>query len=111
MQKISDFKGTLLNHFEAVYRPGERPLAMEFTRALGLITEEIYFTKTSTRPLVAVHPNEGDKDPTSNVFYLHEMQPAQARLDALVRERIETDPELNEAMADFQETVRTRAGG
>lgn len=110
MEKIADYSGMLLNHFEAVFRPGERALALEFSRALGLQADEMRFTEKSN-PLVAVHPNADDRDATNNVFYLHEMQPSQAKLDTLLREKIASDPELGQAMDEFRETVRTRSGG
>ena len=35
MNKIAEYGGTLLNHVETLYRPGERELAVELAEALG----------------------------------------------------------------------------
>lgn len=109
MQRISDYKGVLLNHLEMVHRPGDRDLAMEFARALNLHVAELAFTQANS--LIAIHPEDSDRDATSNIIYLHQMQPAHAEFDALVRQKIESDPELKQAQAKFQEILQTRPGG
>ena len=111
VKKISDYDGGLLNHLEAVYRPGDHELAVEFLQALGLSVAEIKFTQTSTKRLVAVHPNANDRDPTQNVMYLYEMAPAHAELDAVMQKKLASDPELQGAMAKFREVVRQTPGG
>jgi hypothetical protein len=44
MDKIADYKGKLLNHVEALYRPGERQLAIDLTEALGCAISDTGFT-------------------------------------------------------------------
>jgi hypothetical protein len=111
VNKISEYDGGLLNHLETVYRPGDHELAVEFLEALGLSVTEIKFTKTSTKRLVAVHPNANDRDATNNVMYMYEMAPAQAELDAVIQKKIASDPELQGAMAKYRDIVRQTPGG
>jgi hypothetical protein len=111
VKKISDYDGGLLNHLETVYRPGDHELAVEFLQALGLSVAEIKFTQTSTKRLVAVHPNADDRDATNNVMFLYEMAPAHAELDAVMQKKIASDPELNGAMTKYRDIVRQYPGG
>ena len=97
MNKISEYEGGFLNHMEGIYRPEDRALAIELAQALGLAVSEIRFTANS-RPLLAVHPNADDRDPTNNVFFLYEMPEVQRRVVDLLKRSVETDPELREAM-------------
>lgn len=111
MNKISDYRGTLLNHLEANYRPGDRDLAVEFVEALGLVAAPLEFTKTSPRPLIAIHPNKDDRDPTTNVIFIYEMAPAQTELDMVLRKKLEADPELKQAMSGFRTSLQQYPGG
>ena len=40
MKSITEYQGKLLNHVEALYRPGERELAVELAEALGCAKRE-----------------------------------------------------------------------
>jgi len=105
VKQISEYQGTFLNHMEGIYRPEDRDLAVELVEALGLVAEEIRFTANS-RPLLAVHPNAGDKDPTNNVFFLYEMPDTQRKAIDLMRKRITEDQELRDAMEAYREQGR-----
>src|ERR1700710_1705073 len=111
MKKISEYQGGLLNHLETVYRPGDHALAVEFLEALGMSVTEIKFSETSTKRLVAMHPNADDRDPSQNIMFLHEMAPAHAELDAVMQEKFGTDSELKSAMAKYREFVTQMPGG
>lgn len=111
MNRIADYKGVLLNHFEAVYRPGDRELAKEFLSALGMTVREFSFTANSPSQMFAVHVDATDQDPTSNVAFLHQMSPAQAALDELVRDRLANDADLAAAHEAWRDMVRKAPGG
>lgn len=104
MNHISDYARSFLNHLEGSYRPGDRDLAVELAQALGLTVEEIRFTPTSS-PIIAVHPNGADPDPTNNVVFLFEMPEKLRRVMELLERNIAKDPELREALQDYRQAV------
>lgn len=104
MQKISDYSGAFYNHMEGIFRPEDRELALELAEALGMTVQEIRFTEAS-RPIVALHPNSEDKDPTNNVFFLFPMPEGQQRVLDLMKAKIEADPELSAAISEFREAA------
>ena len=106
MKKISDYPGSLVNHLNALYRPGERALAVELAEALGLTVAEITFTQEGHK-MTAIHPNADDLDTTNNIIFLTEMGPSQAKLDAVMREKIAADPEFGEAVNGYRDGART----
>jgi hypothetical protein len=105
MQQISDYAGAFYNHMEGIFRPEDRELALELAEALGLTVQEIRFTATS-RPIIALHPNGDDKDPTNNVFFLFPMPDGQRKVLDLMKAKIEQDPELNAAISEFRDAAR-----
>ena len=107
MQKISEYRGSFLNHLEGAYRPGDRDLAVELAAALGLDVEEIRFTATSN-PIVAVHPNAADRDPTNNVIFLFEMPEVTRKVVEVLDRKVAEDPELREVLQEFRDAVRER---
>lgn len=111
MNTISEYAGVLLNHCEAVYRPGDRELAKEFLAALGMAVREFSFTANSPSQMFAVHPEPTDQDPTTNIIFLHQMSSAQTALDDVLRKKFQTDPELTEAYAGWREFMTTAPGG
>lgn len=111
MNTIGEYTGVLLNHCEAVYRPGDRELAKEFLAALGMAVREFSFTANSPSQMFAVHPETSDQDPTTNIIFLHQMSPAQTALDELLREKFEADPALAQAYAGWREFMTTSPGG
>jgi hypothetical protein len=104
VKRFSDYEGGFLNHLEGFYRAEDRDLALELARALGLAVSEIRFTARS-RPVTAVHPNAEDRDPTNNVIFLYEMPEVQRKMVDLLQRRMETDPELREAVQAYRETA------
>ena len=104
MQHISEYSGSFINHIEGFYRPGDRDLAMELATALGLTVEEIKFTATSN-PIIAVHPNGEDRDPTNNVFFLFEMPDMLRKVVELIEKKTASDPELGQAVQEFRDAV------
>jgi hypothetical protein len=104
MNKMSDYAGGFFNHMEGIYRAEDRALAIELAQGLGLTVSEIQFTAKS-RPLIALHPNAEDRDPTNNVFFLYEMPEVQRRLVDLLKHRVDIDSELRKAMETYREAA------
>jgi hypothetical protein len=105
VKHISEYQGSFFNHMEGIYRPEDRELALELVEALGLASAELRFTANS-RPIIAVHPNADDRDPTNNVFFLYEMPERQRKVIDLMEKKIAGDPELREAVEDYREAAR-----
>ena len=105
MKKVCEYEGGFLNHMEGIYRPEDRDLAIELANALGLAVSELRFTAAS-RPLIAVHLNPGDPDPTNNVLFLYDMPDVQRKVVDLMQDRIANDPELREAMDAYRTAAR-----
>lgn len=110
MQKIGDYSGQLLNHFEAVYRPGDRALAREFLSALGLYVEDYSNPDPASDKMLGIHFEPSDRDPTNNIIFLHKMSEPQARFDALLQSRLSDDKVLAESYTQFLETVKRYPG-
>jgi hypothetical protein len=110
VQKISDYSGQLLNHFEAVYRPGDRGLAREFLTALGLYVEDYSVPDPDADTMLGIHFEASDRDPTNNIIFLHRMSESQAKLDTILQSRLASDAELADAHANFLETVSAYPG-
>jgi hypothetical protein len=111
VQKIGEYSGKLLNHFEANYRPGDRQLAQEFLTALGLEINDFGFSAPDATQMMGIHFEATDRDPTNNIIFLHQMSETQAEFDAVLRDRLANDPELAEAQAKFLERVDKYPGG
>lgn len=109
MHKIGEYSGQLLNHFEAVYRPGDRMLAREFLTALGLHVED-YSVPDAADKMLGIHFEPSDRDATNNIIFLHKMSEPQAKLDSLLQSRLSEDGELAESYAQFMETVTRYPG-
>ena len=107
METIAEYRGGLLNHLEALYRPGDRELAIEFVEALGCTTTDTGFETETGSSYISVHPFAADSDPLNNVFYVSEMLPGQVRLEDLIRGRIDGDAEIQEALAGYREKAKS----
>ena len=105
VKQISEYQGSFFNHIEGIYRAEDRGLALELVEALDLAAAELRFTANS-RPIIAVHPNTQDRDPTNNVFFLYEMPEKQRKVIDLLEQKIATDPELRDAVEDYREAAR-----
>jgi hypothetical protein len=103
MKQIADYQGGLLNHLNLSYRPGDRELALELIKAIGLTVVETKFTDMT---LISAYPNAEDMNGDSNVIFLLELPAHQAKLDAVIRKKAESDPELAEALDSCRERAR-----
>jgi hypothetical protein len=102
MERISDYAGGLFSHVAAVYRPGERDVAVAFVEALGCAAADTRGMADSGSAFIAVHPNPEDRDPLNNVFYLSEMMPQQVALERAIRAGLGADPALAEALDAYR---------
>lgn len=110
MDRISDYKGQLLNHCEAVYRPGDRQLAVEFLTALGLYIED-YSAEPGSDKMLGIQFEPSDLDATNNIIFLHRMSPTQAAFDEMLQARLVDDAALADAYGQFLDTVKKYPGG
>jgi hypothetical protein len=83
----------VLSHVEAVYRPGDRQLAIDLFETLGCKTYDTGTTSPAGTTYISVHPDPDDRS-HDNVIYLSQMPDAQSRLEYILRQRIEADEEL-----------------
>lgn len=100
----------VLSHVEAIYRPGDRQLAIDLFEALGC---KIYDTGTRSpagSTYISVHPNPDDRS-HDNALYLSEMPAEQLGLDELLRRRIETDEELRSTLDSYHGMANERPYG
>jgi len=101
MQKIADFQGSLMNHLNTVYRPGEREAAIKVAEAIGLTVVELPLD--GHHSMLAGHMNSDDPDILNNVVYFFEMSPVQAKLEEAMKQQIERDADLQEAVAGYHD--------
>ena len=109
MPKISEYDGNLLSHMQGFYRPGDHDLAVELMEAIGLACVEV--PTSPNHSLTRVHLNPGDRNAVDNVMFLSEMLPHQVTLETLLQERMATDPELNDAVAEYRNVARANGDG
>jgi hypothetical protein len=102
--------GALLNHIEAVYRPGERQLAIDLFAALGCATVDTGVMNETGSSYISVHPDPGDCN-YDNVIYLGEMAGEQLRLEDMLRQRSEGDAELRASLDLFRTSAHERPFG
>jgi hypothetical protein len=107
MQRIDDYTGNLLNHIEALYRPGERSLAISLAKALGCSVSDTGFSGDGPESFLAIHPNPGDPDIRSNAFYISPMRPEQQALEANLARLVRDDTGLSAALAGYRGAART----
>jgi hypothetical protein len=111
MDKIADYKGHLLNHIEALYRPGERQLAIELAEALGCAISDTGFSGDGDETFLGIHPNPDDMNGQNNVFYISPMRPEQQALEDQLRQFVENDAALQRRVEAYRETARTKPFG
>lgn len=86
----------VLSHVEAIYRPGERQLAIDLFEALGCRTIDTGSPSPAGSTYISVHPDPDDRS-HDNVLYLSEMPMQQRGLEDLLQARMEVDDELRAA--------------
>jgi len=77
--------------------------------ALGLACVEVQTSGDFS--LTRVHVNSDDRNNVDNVMFLSEMPPVQAKLEALLQERMATDRELRAAVEQYRASARFNGDG
>lgn len=111
MQKIAQYKGKLLNHIEALYRPGERELAIDLAEALGCAISDTGFKGDGADTFLAVHPNPDDRNAQNNVFYMSQIRPEQLALEERLRDLARQDSNLADDLKSYSHAARTKPFG
>jgi hypothetical protein len=91
----------VLSHVEAVYRPGDRQLAIDLFEALGCRTIETDTRSIAGGTYVSVHPDPMDRS-FDNVIYLSEMPAQQHRLETVLAEAIASNEELRSSREHYR---------
>jgi hypothetical protein len=99
--ELSNSTTGVLSHVEAIYRPGDRQLAIDLFEALGCKTHDTGSKSPAGSTYVSVHPDPDDRS-HDNVLYLSEMPGPQCGLEDVLRRRIEADAELSAARDQYQ---------
>ena len=100
-------RSNLLNHIEALYRPGERDLALTLVEALGCSVSDTGFMGDGTESFLAIHPNPADPDIRSNAFYISPMRPEQLALEESITRLARSDQVLAAALEQYRNAART----
>ena len=111
MNKISEYSGNLLNHVEALYRPGERQIAIELATALGCAITDTGFKGDGDESFLAVHPNPDDLNVQNNAFYMSPMRPEQQRVEDYLKGLSAADPDFRSKLEAYRQAARTKPFG
>jgi len=112
MKSIAEYEGRLLGHVEALYRPGERELAIELVQALGCAISDTGFKGDAAHDtFLAVHPDPEDKTPGNNVFYISEIRPEQLALEDGLKRLSAENADVAVVLAGYREVARTKPFG
>lgn len=102
--------GAVLSHTEAIYRPGERDLAIAFFEALGCKTYDTGTLSLSGKTYVSVHPNPAERG-LDHVIYLSEMTAEQRQLEQVLRVKVEEDGEVGSARSQYRRLATEKPFG
>jgi hypothetical protein len=111
MNRIGDYRGTLLGHVETLYRPGERALAVELVEALGCVVTDTGFKGDGVDTFLAVHPNPDDQDPQNNAFYMSQIRPEQLAVEERLKQFSEQDQAFAAQLEDYRNAARSKPFG
>ena len=111
MKEIAHYEGRLLNHLEALYRPGERAIAIKLAEALGCSISDTGFKGDGVDTFLAVHPNPDDRNGQNNVFYMSQIRPEQLALEERLLALNSANPDLARDLERYREAARTKPFG
>lgn len=111
MNTIAEYRGNLLNHVEALYRPGERQLAIELAAALGCAISDTGFKGDGEETFLAAHPNPDDRNMQNNAFYFSPMRPEQQAVEARLLALSQEDPAFGAQLEAYRQAARTKPFG
>ena len=93
METKADKTGALLNHIEAVYRPGERQLAIDLFEALGCATADTGVMNETGSSYVSVHPDPGNCNYDIKVVYTDASSLEAYKFDLCTTSQVELGPD------------------
>jgi hypothetical protein len=102
--------GPILSHVQAMYRPGERQLAIDLFKALGCAVYDTTAVGDGTETILSAHPDPSERS-LDNVIFLTDMPQGQVQLEAILRQRMETDPALRAACDGYRGVAGERPAG
>ena len=111
MRSIAEYDGKLLNHVEALYRQGERELAIELVEALGCAVSDTGFKGDGVDTFLAVHPNPDDRNPNNNVFYISQIRPDQLAVEERLKRLRDEDGDFAVLLENYRREARTKPFG
>lgn len=103
MNVIAEYRGNMLNHVEALYRAGDRDIAIELGGVLGCIVVDTGIDAGQGSTFLAVHPNPDDLDVDNNAFYISEITPQHAAVEEALEAAQGVDAELRARVAEYHE--------
>lgn len=103
MKHMAEYRGNMLNHVEALYRAGDRDIAIELGEVLGCTVVDTGIDAGAGSTFLAVHPNPDDLDVDNNAFYLSEITPIHAAVEEALEAARAVDPGLREKVAAYRE--------
>ncbi|HEX4376176.1 MAG TPA: hypothetical protein VHZ99_03380 [Steroidobacteraceae bacterium] len=101
MQRIAEYRGNLLNHVEALYRPGDRELVVALAEVLGCGIADTGIDSRSSGTYLAIHPALDDQDPSNNAIYVSQVTDEQYALEEALTELGKGDTELAGHLARY----------
>ena len=111
MKKIAEYGGTLINHVETLYRPGERELAVELAEALGCVITDTGFKGDGVDTFLAAHPNPDDQDPQNNAFYMSQVRPEQLAVEQRLQQFADQDQAFAAQLEGYRHAARSKPFG
>jgi len=103
MQAIAEYRGNMLNHVEALYRAGDRDIAIEMGEVLGCVVVDTGIDAGGGSTFLAVHPNPADLDVDNNAFYLSEITAEHAAVEEALAEIQAGNPNLRARVDGYRE--------
>lgn len=111
MRSIADYEGAYLSHVEALYRPGERGLAIDMLERLGCTILDTGYKGDGDETFLAARPHAGETAIHSNAIFVSPMRPEQLALEQQLAALAATVPTLQAALSGFQEMARSKPFG
>ena len=108
--EVKPTTGPILSHVQAMYRPGERQLAIDLFKAMGCAVYDTTALGDGTETILSAHPDPSERC-LDNVIFLTDMPEGQLQLEAILKQRIETDETLRAACEQYGGVAGERPAG
>lgn len=103
MKMMAEYRGNMLNHVEALYRAGDRDIAIEMGEVLGCVVVDTGIDAGAGSTFLSVHPNPDDLDIDNNAFYLSEITPVHAAVEETLEDLIASNAELRKSVSSYRD--------